>query len=121
MAAASMLVQSSAHSQGATVSGPNNGIFNLGQIEQVRVTASPMAATISESTVSAEEAFKFNALTVDRALDLVTGTASGTTGGPRNERLFFIRGFDRFQSPLFVDGIRVYLPADNRLDLGFFP
>jgi len=115
-----MLVQSSAHSQGATVSGPNNGIFNLGQIEQVRVTASPMAATISESTVSAEEAFKFNALTVDRALDLVPGAASGTTGGPRNERLFFIRGFDRFQSPLYVDGIRVYLPADNRLDLGFF-
>ncbi len=111
-----MLVQSSAHSQGATVSGPNNGIFNLGQIEQVRVTASPMAATISESTVSAEEAFKFNA----RALDLVPGAASGTTGGPRNERLFFIRGFDRFQSPLYVDGIRVYLPADNRLDLGFF-
>ena len=115
-----MLVQSSAHSQGATVSGPNNGIFNLGQIEQVRVTASPMAATISESTVSAEEAFKFNALTVDHALDLVPGAASGTTGGPRNERLFFIRGFDRFQSPLYVDGIRVYLPADNRLDLGFF-
>jgi iron complex outermembrane receptor protein len=70
--------------------------------------------------VSAEEAFKFNALTVDRALDLVTGVASGTTGGPRNEKLFFIRGFDRFQSPLFVDGIRVYLPVDNRLDLGFF-
>jgi outer membrane receptor protein involved in Fe transport len=25
-----------------------------------------------------------------------------------------------FQSAFFVDGIRVYLPADNRLDLGFF-
>jgi iron complex outermembrane receptor protein len=96
------------------------GVFDLGQIEQVTVTASPFSQAISESTVSAEEAFKFNALTVDRALDLVTGAASGTTGGPRNERLFFIRGFDRFQSPLFVDGIRVYLPADNRLDLGFF-
>jgi len=104
----------------ATGSGADNSIFNLGRIEQVRITASPMAETISESTVSAEEAHKFNALTVDRALDLVTGAASGTTGGPRNERLFFIRGFDRFQSPLFVDGIRVYLPADNRLDLGFF-
>jgi iron complex outermembrane receptor protein len=98
---------------------PTN-VFDLGQIEQVRVTASPMAVTINQSTISAEEIFKFNALTVDRALDLVTGAASGTTGGPRNERLFFIRGFDRFQSPLFVDGIRVYLPADNRLDLGFF-
>ena len=35
--------------------------------------------------------------------------------------MFFIRGFDRFQSTLSVDGIRVYLPADNRLDIGFFP
>src|SRR5258708_2100063 len=120
MAAASTLAHSAAQAQGAAGSTVDNSIFNLGQIEQVRVTASPMAATISESTVSAEEAFKFNALTVDRALDLVPGAASGTTGGPRNERLFFIRGFDRFQSPLYVDGIRVYLPADNRLDLGFF-
>jgi iron complex outermembrane receptor protein len=115
MATASTLIHASAQAQNTQAS-----IFDLGQIEQVRVSASPMAAAISESTVSSEEAYKFNALTVDRALDLVTGAASGTTGGPRNERLFFIRGFDRFQSPLFIDGIRVYLPADNRLDLGFF-
>src|ERR1700704_702704 len=120
MAAASTLVQSPAHAQGAAGSSPDNSIFNLGQIEQVTITGSLFSQAISQSTVSAEEAFKFNALTVDRAIDLVTGTASGTTGGPRNERLFFIRGFDRFQAPLFVDGIRVYLPADNRLDLGFF-
>jgi iron complex outermembrane recepter protein len=99
---------------------PAGDVFNLGQIEQVTITGSLFSQAISQSTVSSEEAFKFNALTVDRALDLVTGAASGTTGGPRNERLYFVRGFDRFQAPLFVDGIRVYLPADNRLDLGFF-
>ncbi|HEX3485654.1 MAG TPA: TonB-dependent receptor plug domain-containing protein, partial [Micropepsaceae bacterium] len=112
---ASTLIYGAAHGQNS-----QGNIFGLGQIEQVRVTASPMAATIGESAISSEEAYKFNALTVDRALDLVTGAASGTTGGPRNERLFFIRGFDRFEAPLFVDGIRVYLPVDNRLDLGFF-
>jgi len=100
---------------------PNNSIFNLGQIEQVTITGSPFAATINESTVSGEEAYKFNALSLDRALDLVSGAASGSTGGPRNERLFFVRGFDRFESPLYIDGIRVYLPYDNRLDIGFFP
>jgi iron complex outermembrane receptor protein len=96
-------------------------VFGLGQIEQVLVIG-PLVSTeaISESIVSSEEMVKFNALTVDRAIDLTSGAASGTTGGPRNERLFFIRGFDRFQSPLFVDGIRVYLPQDNRLDLSFF-
>jgi outer membrane receptor protein involved in Fe transport len=120
MAAASTLVQSAAHAQGMASSSPDNSIFNLGQIEQVTITGSLFSQAISQSTVSSEEAFKFNALTVDRALDLVTGAASGTTGGPRNERLFFIRGFDRFQSPLFVDGIRVYLPVDNRVDLSFF-
>ncbi len=31
-----------------------------------------------------------------------------------------MRGFDRFQVPLSIDGIRVYLPADNRLDYGRF-
>ena len=72
--------------------GPDNSVFNLGQIETVTITGSLFSQAISQSTVSAEEAFKFNALTVDRALDLVTGAASGTTGGPRNERLFFIRG-----------------------------
>ncbi len=101
-------------------SGPDNSVFNLGQIEQVTVNASPTSDAISQSTVSSDEAYKFNALTVDRAIDLATGAASGSTGGPRNERLFFVRGFDRFESPLYIDGIRVYLPADNRLDLGFF-
>ena len=96
-------------------------VFNLGQIETVTITGTPLSQAISESMVDAEEIYRFNALTVDRAIDLVPGAVSGTTGGPRNERLFFIRGFDRFQSTLMVDGIRVYLPADNRLDVGFFP
>jgi iron complex outermembrane recepter protein len=97
-----------------------SNVFDLGQIEQLTITAAPTAQAISQSTISADETYKFNALTVDRAIDLAPGVASSTTGGRRNEKLFFVRGFDRFQSPLFIDGIRVYLPADNRLDLGFF-
>jgi iron complex outermembrane recepter protein len=96
-------------------------VFGLGQIEQVRITASPFSQAVSESIVSKEDIYKFNALTLDRALDLSTGVISGQTGGARNERLFFVRGFDRFQSPLFIDGIRIYLPQDNRTDIGFFP
>jgi iron complex outermembrane receptor protein len=115
LATASMLMQSGAQAQTSA-----GDVFNLGQIEQVTITSSPFAEAISESVVTSVETFKFNAITVDRAIDLATGAASGTTGGPRNEKLYFVRGFDRFQSPLFVDGIRVYLPADNRIDLGFF-
>jgi len=31
-----------------------------------------------------------------------------------------VRGFDRWQVPLMVDGVRIYLPADNRLDFARF-
>src|SRR5262249_38842618 len=91
-----------------TPANPESNIFDLGQIEQVTITGSPLSEAINESTISNDETFKFNALTVDRALDLVPGANSSTTGGPRNDRLYYVRGFDRFQSPLYVDGIRVY-------------
>jgi len=98
----------------------NANVFDLGRIETVTITGSQLSNAINESKITADDIYKFNALTVDRAIDLTTGAVSGSTGGPRNERLFFIRGFDRFQSTLSVDGIRVYLPADNRLDVGLF-
>ncbi len=31
-----------------------------------------------------------------------------------------MRGFDRFRVPLSIDGVRIYLPADNRLDMNRF-
>ena len=34
--------------------------------------------------------------------------------------MIYVRGFNRFQVPLLLDGVRVYLPADNRLDYGRF-
>src|SRR5260221_14252665 len=76
---------------------PSSNIFNLGQVEHVTVSASAVSEAISESTVSSEETFKSNALPVDRAIDLTAGAASGPTGGPPNELLFFIRGLDRLE------------------------
>ena len=38
----------------------------------------------------------------------------------RNERGIYVRGFGRWQVPLSIDGIRIYLPADNRLDFNRF-
>jgi iron complex outermembrane receptor protein len=59
-------------------------------------------------------------ISLDDAVNLMPGVSAGNSGGTRNERLVFVRGFDRFQVPLSIDGIRVYLPADNRLDYGRF-
>ncbi len=40
--------------------------------------------------------------------------------GRRNESDIFVRGFGRWQVPLMVDGVRIYLPADNRIDFARF-
>lgn len=72
------------------------------------------------STITSHEVERANRETLDDALRLAPGVSVGNTGGSRNERLVYVRGFDRFQVPLSVDGVRVYLPADNRLDFGRF-
>ncbi|WP_194744964.1 TonB-dependent receptor plug domain-containing protein [Thermaurantiacus tibetensis] len=92
--------------------------FELGTIT-VSGTRQP-GIDISGSSLSAEAILAFERLTLDEALKLVPGATASNSGGSRNERLIFVRGFDRLQVPLSIDGIRVYLPADNRLDFGRF-
>ena len=64
--------------------------------------------------------WRFDKKTLDDAVNIIPGVTASNTGGSRNERLIYVRGFDRFQVPLSIDGIRIYLPADNRLDFGRF-
>lgn len=93
-------------------------VFVLG-----RIMANPTDSEgqhIGGSSIGAEEMRKLDARTVDQAIDLVPGATASNTGGSRNERLIFVRGFDRFQTTLSVDGVRVFLPADNRIDFGRF-
>lgn len=95
-----------------------SGVFELGEIN---VTAQGSADNmVGGSVLPQEDMWRFNRATLDDALNLVPGVTASNTGGTRNERLVFVRGFDRFQVPLSIDGIRVYLPADNRLDYGRF-
>lgn len=77
-------------------------------------------ALVGNSTVSANAIYTLNKNTLDEAANLIPGVNSASTGGTRNERTILVRGFNRFQVPLMVDGIRIYLPADNRLDYGRF-
>ncbi|RUQ63690.1 TonB-dependent receptor [Azospirillum doebereinerae] len=104
-------------SGGAGAAESPSSVFTLGQIN---VSAQTGGQPIGGASLSAEEILTFNKPTLDQALDLVPGVVSSTTGGQRNERLVYVRGFDRFQIPLSLDGVRVYLPADNRLDFGRF-
>jgi iron complex outermembrane receptor protein len=94
------------------------GAFKLGQIT---VTGQrPEGIEIGGGTLTAEAIYAFNRNSLDDAANLMPGVVASNSGGSRNERLIFVRGFDRFQVPLSIDGIRVYLPADNRLDFGRF-
>ncbi|MEZ5688108.1 MAG: TonB-dependent receptor plug domain-containing protein [Caenibius sp.] len=94
------------------------GTFTLGQI----VVTAPRGASVAigSETLSAPAIEAFNRNALDDAVNLIPGVVAANSGGSRNERLIFVRGFDRFQVPLSIDGIRIYLPADNRLDYGRF-
>jgi len=92
--------------------------FGLGQIVVFGDRGEDNA--IGSDTVRQEAIEAFNRNTLDDAVNLIPGVTTANSGGSRNERLIFVRGFDRFQVPLSIDGIRVYLPADNRLDFGRF-
>ena len=95
-----------------------NSNFRLGEI--IITGVRPEGVAIGSETLSQDAIEKFNRNTLDDAVNLIPGVSSGNSGGTRNERLLFVRGFDRYQIPLSIDGIRVYLPADNRLDFGRF-
>jgi iron complex outermembrane receptor protein len=92
--------------------------FGLGQI--VVTSPRPAESDITSSSVNAEAIYDFSRDTLDDAVKLIPGVTAGLSGNSRNERLIYVRGFDRYQVPLSIDGIRVYLPADGRLDYGRF-
>ena len=76
---------------------------------------------VGGSVVTHEQMQTFERNTLDQAVNLVPGVVSNfDANGRRNESDIFVRGFGRQQVPLMVDGVRIYLPADNRLDFARF-
>ncbi len=118
LATASLLAPVAAAAQDADTGNRGADPFSLGQI--IVTAPATDAHIISGSTLDAEAMYRFNRNALDDAANLIPGVAASNSGGQRNERLIYVRGFDRFQVPLSIDGIRVYLPADNRLDYGRF-
>jgi iron complex outermembrane receptor protein len=97
-------------------------LFELGKLNDVvTVIGEARDADTTDNHVTIEDVWTFNRNTLDEAIKLVPGVMSTLDGtGRRNERGIFVRGFGRWQVPLSIDGIRVYLPADNRLDFNRF-
>jgi iron complex outermembrane recepter protein len=95
---------------------PGVGIYTLGQLDM-----------IGGSTITNEAMYTFNRNSLGQAVNILPGVTWLSTGAPsinssgaRAEGDIFVRGFDRFQVPLYIDGVRVYLPADNRIDMNRF-
>lgn len=108
---------SALHAQ-ETDAGSADDAFDLGQI----IVSAPGGSDpkIDLNTIDARAMQVFQRTTLDDAVNLMPGVSASNSGGSRNEQLIFVRGFDRYQVPLSIDGIRVYLPADGRLDYGRF-
>jgi iron complex outermembrane receptor protein len=99
---------------------PVDGTFRLGEIVHVLGTE-PGAPGIGGALLTHEQIWTYERNTLDQAVNLVPGVVSTfDANSRRNESDIFVRGFGRWQVPLMVDGVRIYLPADNRLDFARF-
>jgi len=85
------------------------GVFSLGELNM-----------IGGSTVTNEAMWTFNKKSLGQAVNILPGVSSTNSGGARNEGDILVRGFNRLEVPLSIDGVRVYLPADNRIDMNRF-
>ncbi|MBN8605480.1 MAG: TonB-dependent receptor [Caulobacterales bacterium] len=99
-----------------------NDAFSLGEIVVTARTRG--GAMLGGAEIGQEELRTQNRQTVDDAMNAIPGanaaSLGGASGARRNERVIYIRGFDRYQTTLSIDGVRVFLPADNRIDFGRF-
>lgn len=95
--------------EGTGTDGPSVGAFTLGQLD-----------SIGGSTITNDAMYTFNKQSLDQAVNLLPGVTLHNTGGTRNERDIYVRGFDRLRVPLYMDGVRINLPYDNRLDMSRF-
>lgn len=93
-------------------------VYTVGELQITAQDRSGQA--LGGAVIDGETIRTYNKQTVDQLLALVPGANGGNTGGSRNERVIYIRGFDRFQTTISVDGVRVFLPVDNRIDFARF-
>jgi iron complex outermembrane receptor protein len=94
-------------------------VFDMGKIEVVGSIEGRPA--VGGALLTSEQIWVFDRKSLDQAVNVVPGVVSSVdANGRRNESDVFVRGFGRWQVPLMVDGVRIYLPADNRIDFARF-
>jgi iron complex outermembrane receptor protein len=94
-------------------------VFDMGRI--VVVGSADGETGVGGAVLTSRQIWTFDRKSLDHAVNIVPGVVSTfDANGRRNESDIFVRGFGRWQVPLAIDGVRIYLPADNRLDFARF-
>lgn len=91
--------------------------FELGEV--VITADAETGADTMASRISAGSIRQFERNDLSDALRLSPGVVTNSNG-PRNESGVYVRGFDLRQTPVFIDGIPVYVPYDGYVDLARF-
>jgi len=95
-------------------------VFDMGKIVVVGSQDGEQPG-VGGVVLTADQMWSFDRNTLDQAVNIAPGVVSNfDANGRRNESDIFVRGFGRWQVPLMLDGVRIYLPADNRLDFARF-
>src|SRR5262245_41559165 len=113
-------VQPSSTSQDPNSPPPDRGhVFDMGKI--VVVGSQDGQPGVGGAVLTSEQIWTFDRNSLDQAVNVMPGVVSTfDANGRRDESDIFVRGFGRWQVPLMLDSVRIYLPADNRLDFTRF-
>lgn len=101
-----------------SLSGAEPAPFELGTIVVTADRQQPVLDALADQ-IDASTLRKFERSDLADALKLSPGVIL-SNNGPRNEAGVSVRGFDLRQTPVFIDGIPVYVPYDGYVDLRRF-
>lgn len=95
--------------------------FELGaiQISARKAQLGEIGEEQTSSLITRNDIQRFNRVDVGEAVNLLSGVSIAFSGA-RNEKTVNIRGFDSRQTPVFIDGIPVYVPYDGNVDISRF-
>ena len=110
-------VMSAAAEELATKDNESNGVFTLGKVEVAGKVDKQKDSTVT--TVSEEEMLQFDTKSIGEAANLISGVTKSVIG-KRGESGFNVRGFDNRRTPIYLDGIPLYIPYDGLIDTGRF-
>ncbi len=94
-------------------------VFTLGKVEVVGELGGLQKSDANVAVINEEQMQKDNIKRLSQVAYSTPGVYVDKKG-PRVEQNFYVRGFDARRTPLFIDGIPVYVPYDGNADFGRF-